>query len=84
MYSPFFLRHPVVMRLLFVTINIINPGPSGGYRPVETRFTPESPNRTLVNPVLGAGGKLVMAETVVSLRQQEDNIGHLTELKVER
>jgi len=52
-------------------------GPSGGagYRPVHTSFTPESPNRTLVNPVLGK------ADTVVNISQDH---GGLTELKVER
>ena len=50
------------------------PGGGAGYRPVHTSFTPESPNRTLVNPVLGK------ADTVVNISQD----GGLTELKVER
>ena len=58
-------------------------GASAGYRPVLTNFIPESPNRTLVNPVLGTGGQLVMADTVVNMQGGDVN-GHLTELKVER
>ena len=64
--------------------NIFSPGPRAGYRPVQTSFSPESPNRTLVNPVLGAGGKVVMADTVVTFKEEENSSGHLTELKVER
>ena len=45
-------------------------------------FIPESPNRTLVNPVLGISRNVDMADTVVNIQGGDVN-GHLTELKVE-
>lgn len=56
---------------------------SAGYRPIQTSFIPESPNRTLVNPVLGISRNVDMADTVVNIQGGDVN-GHLTELKVER
>ena len=58
-------------------------GSSAGYRPIQTSFIPESPNRTLVNPVLGISRNVDMADTVVNIQGGDVN-GHLTELKVER
>ena len=55
-------------------------GTAACYRSQETPVESPRFSRTLVNPVLGTAGKV---ETVVSISEDVDSNGHLTELKVE-